>query len=311
MNIQPINALKLSSNTKALQKRPEASPVSFKGEENKIDNAKLANALKAFSVATAVAFSPAVMTSCDKDHICDEYCDHPNHIDPPNWGQNDSIKNDTVKTGINYKLPAVSMKRYQIHNGDTIGIGNIKFSESIVHIPNNAHKSSELKTYMKFIEAMGLNTTTAKDEYVPTRSFAYNAVPAQVTWLDEKSGAVTQLKLNGFEKDKNKIQMDLISILANDKVEERKIEITSVGSNKLILNSFTKDGSQKIGSTLLSMDNGVITHFKANDDGTYTRNFEYSKGSANSIIVMNKNGEKSKIANIHTIIALAPETDED
>ena len=309
MNIQPISAFTTNSNVKTSKKQNQLPQVAFRANDN-VDKSKLNNALKALALASTVAFAPVGMTSCDKEHFCDEYCDHPNHIDPPNWGQGGENQKDTITTGDNYTLPEVSMKRYKIENGDTINIGKVKFSESVVHIPYNAHKSSELKTYMNFIDAMGLSATTVGNVFVPTRSFEYNAVPAQITWLDEKTGAVNQLKLNGFEKDKNKVQMDLISILADNKAIERKLELTSVAANKLIINSFTKDGNEKIGSSLVSLDNGVITQFSANEDGTYTRKFEFTKNTDNSINATNRNGEKSKLANIHTIVALAQDIEE-
>ena len=311
MNIQPVSMFKLNSNKAFLAQKQNATQPAFKGENSSIDNERINNALKALTLASAVAFTPVLVTSCEKEHICDENCcEHPNHTDIPNWGNGDNqTQKDTVKTGTNYVLPEIKMKRYMVNNGDTITLGNVKFSENIVNIPTNAHKSSELKTVLNFIKAMGLNTSTADKEYVDTRSFAYNAVPAQLTWLDEKTGSANQLKLNGFEKDKNIISMDLVSIKSDGTPVERKFKLTNAGNNRLLVNVFDKEGTEKLNSMFFSMTNDTISKFNVTSDGRYSKVCEYTKGNGNSVIETDRNGKKSKLANVNTIIALAKEED--
>ena len=199
------------------------------------------------------------------------------------------------------------LKEALIADGDTIGLGKVKFSENIVNIPYNAHNSAELKTVMKYIAALGLNASTANNEYTDSRSFAYNAVPAQIVWLNEKNGSANQLKLNGFEKDKNLITMDLISIKSDGTPVERKLQLTAAGNNRLLVNEFNKEGTEKVNSMFFSMSNDTISKYNVIEDGTYMKVCEYTKNNGNSIIETDRNGQKSKLANINTIIALAKE----
>lgn len=308
MNIQAVSAFKFGANSiTPTNTRTQQSKPNFTGENNEVDREKLNKALKALALASSMALVPAGITSCDKDHICDEDCDHPNHIINPNFPSNPS-SSDTLKNGVNYILPELTMNRYIVNDGDTTRLGKVNFSESVIHVPFNAHKSSELKTVLNFISVLGLDTETADKEYVATRSFEYgNLVPAQLTWLNEKNGTVNQLKLNGYEKDKNLITMDLISIPAEGKPVEQKLELTSAGVDKLLVNVFDKEGSNKLNSMLLTLNNDTITQFNVNQDGTYSRAYEYTKNNETSVNVTNKQGEESKLANFNTVVAISKE----
>lgn len=309
MNIQPVSAFKSSANsiTPTNNIKTQPNKTAFSGERNEVDREKLTKALKALALASSIAFVPAMMTSCEKDHICDEDCDHPNHITNPDFPPKPT-EPDTLKNGVNYVIPKLTMNRYLVSDADTIRLGKIDFSESVIHVPFNAHKSSELKTVLNFVEALGLNTETTDKEYVATRSFNYeNLVPVQLTWLNEKNGAVNQLKLNGYEKDKNLITMDLISIPAEGKPVEQKLELTSAGIDKLLVNVFDKEGENKLNSMLMTMNNDTITQFNVNEDGTYSKAYEYTKNNGTSVKVTNRQGEESKLANFNTVVAASKE----
>jgi len=303
MNIQPVSAFNIHANITTPKTRQNTT---FKGDNRDFDSEKLNKTLKALAAASAIAFTPAMITSCDKEHFCDENCDHPNHIDNPNFNPQEPGA-DTIKNGVNYILPELTMKRYIVDGGDTVRLGNVKFSESVIHVPYNAHKTSELKTVMNFIDILGLDTKTADKEYVATKSFSYNAVPAQLTWLNEKSGTVNQLKFNGYEKDKNLVTLDLISIPADASPVEQKLEITSAGVDKLLVNVFDKEKENKLNSMLFTLKNDTISQFNVTENGTYAKTFEYTKDSSNSVTVTNKDGEDSKLANFDTILAISKE----
>ncbi len=303
MNIQPVSAFNIRANitTPKVQQN-----TTFKGDNRDFDSEKLNKALKALAAASAIAFIPAMMTSCEKDHFCDEDCNHPNHINRPNINPSDPDV-DTLKNGVNYMLPEFTMKRYVIIDGDTVRLGNVKFSESVIHVPFNAHKSSELKTVMNFIDTLDLDTKTADNEYLATRSFEFNAVPAQLTWLNEKNGTVNQLKFNGYEKDKNLVTFDLIAIPADASPVEQKLEITSAGVDKLLVNVFDKEKENQLNSMLLTLNNDTISQFNITDEGKYVKTFEYTKDGANSVKVTDRDGEDSKLANFDTILAISKE----
>ena len=315
MNIQPVSALKVQHSSMQQNKVQTNPQIAFSGNDNSVDRTKLNNALKALTLASAIAFTPA-LTSCNKgDGIICEDCGHPNHggdckyDDPIHGGDNPT---DTIKSGVTYVLPEITMPRYTIdENGDTTRLGKVNFSESTVLIPANSHKSAELKAAIEFIKTLGLTTETATKEYVASRSFAYNAVPAQITWGNEKTGAVNQLKLNGYGNENGKVLMDLSTILADGSLNECKWELTASKDNKLLVRVFDKEYKEKIYSMLFAQENGIISQYNVNADGTYSKACEFSKGSGNSVIVTDKTGETSKLANINTVIALAKEEKED
>ena len=58
-----------------------------------------------------------------------------------------------------------------------------------------------------------------------------------------------------------------------------------------------------------SMTNDTISKFNVTSDGRYSKVCEYTKGNGNSVIETDRNGKKSKLANVNTIIALAKEED--
>ncbi len=308
MNIQPISALKVSANsiTPANTKTQQNKHATFTGDTSEVNSQQLTKALKALALASSIAFMPVITTSCEKEHFCEENCDHPNHITNPDFPSNPTNP-DTLKNGVNYILPELTMDRYVVNDGDTIRMGKVNFSQSVIHVPFNAHKSSELKTVLNFIEALGLLTETADKEYVATRSFDNNIVPAQLTWLNEKNGTVNQLKLNGYENDKNMITMDLISIPTEGNPIEQRLELTSAGIDKLLVNVFDKEGENKLNSMLMTLQNDTITQFNVNEDGTYSKTYEYTKNNGTSVNVRNKQGEESKLANVNTVVATSKE----
>lgn len=310
MNIQPISAFKINANstTPANNKTQPNKHAAFTGKNSEINREKLNRALKALALASSIAFVPIMMTSCEKEHFCDENCDHPNHITNPEFPVTPSNP-DTLKNGVNYILPKLTMDRYIVDDGDTVRLGKVDFSESVVHIPFNAHKSSELKTVMNFIDALGLETETVDKEYVATRSFDNNVVPAQLTWLNEKNGTVNQLKLNGYDNDKNVVAMDLISIPYDGNPVEQKLELTSAGVNKLLINVFDKESETKLNSMLLTLNNDTITQFNVNENGTYSKAYEYTRNSENSVCVVNKQGEESNLGNFNTVVAISKENE--
>lgn len=303
MNVQPISAVnvyKRSSNTNLKQN----NPVTFQGEIKR-DDARLTNALKALAISSAIAFTPAAVTSCGTDEI--DGCDHPNHINPP---VNDStnIKRDTVYTGKTYVIPELSMPRYKVTDADTTYFGNVTYSPGIVHVPFNAHKSSELKTVMNFIEALGLKTENIDKEYVATKSFAYNMIPAQIAWVDERTGNVNQLKYNGYDSENNFVKMDLITIPENNTPVQRQLQLTSAGANKLLVNVYDKDGENKITEYLLTYDNNTLTQFNINDEGKFIQTYEYcTSDNDKSVIRTDNDGEISQLSSFNILTAISEE----
>lgn len=303
MNVQSIsavNAYKRNNNTHLKQ----SSPAAFKGEI-KNDDARLTNALKALAISSAIAFTPAAVTSCGTDEIGD--CNHPNHIDPPINDSTD-VKPDTVYTGKTYVVPELSMPRYKVDDADTTYFGNVTFSPGIVHVPFNAHKSSELKTVLNFIEALGLKTENLDKEYVATKSFNYNMIPAQIAWVDEKTGNVNQLKYNGYDSKDNFVKMDLITVPENNTPVQRQLQLTSAGTNKLLVNVYDKSGENKITEYLLTYDNNTLTQFNINDEGKFAKSYEYcTSDNDKSVIRTDNDGEISQLSSFNILTAIAEE----
>ncbi len=302
MNIQPISYTNMQVRNN--NKMPKAQAQTFQGEYKR-DDAKLQNALKALAISSAIALTPAAMTSCDKE--IDGWCDHPNHWMPD---VNDSTANkpDTIYKGKLYELPSVSMPRYKVEGNDTTYFGTVNFSEGVVHVPYNAHKSSELKTVLKFLDAMGLESKNIDKEYTPTRAFAYNHVPAQIAWLNEKTGTVNQLVLDGYDNNKNTTKMKLISIPESNEPVERQLELTPAGTGKLLVTIFDKKGENEITKQLFTLEDGVVTQFNKNDKGHFERVLRLSKGeNGTSVKTEGNGGEKSKFASIKVMTAISEE----
>ena len=307
MNIQPVSLINFSAktnNTNVSHKKSTLSQDSGK-QTNNIDAKRLVNAMQALALSSAIAFTPA-MVSCGKDEI--EDCDHPNHINPPYPGDSTDIKPDTVYLGKTYEVPEISMRRYKVENNDTTYIGNVTFSPGIVHVPYNAHKSSELQTVLKFIDALGLQTQNLNNEYTATKAFDYNVVPAQLTWLNEKTGTVNQLKYNGYDSQDKLVKMDLISIPADSEPFERQLELIVAGNDKLLVSVYDKDGENKYTEQLFTLDNDTITQFNINENNNFQKVFEYSKGNnPTSVSVKDANGNQYKLANFDVLTAISEE----
>lgn len=301
MNIQPISAVnvyKRNNNTNLKQN----SPVAFQGE-TKSDDTRLTNALKALALSSAIAFTPAAVTSCDTDEI--DSCDHPNHIDRPT---NDSttVKPDTIYTGKTFVIPEFTMPRYKVDDADTTYFGNVTFSPGIVHVPFNAHKSSELKTVSNFIDYLGLKTKNIDKEYVASKSFAYNTIPAQIAWVDERTGSVNQLKYNGYDSKDNFTKMDLITISKNNALVQQQLQLTSAGSDKLLVSVYDKNGENKITEYLFAYAHNTLTQFEINDEGKFIQTYEYCTSDNNkSVIRTDNDGEISQLSSFDILTAIS------
>lgn len=303
MNIQPVSALNSNIYRNNMPAKNKTEAV-FTGETHQNEE-KLKNALKALAISSAIAFSPALV-SCEKHEI--EDCDHPNHINPPITNPDPNEPTDTVKTGKTYEIPEYSMPRYKVLDNDTTYFGNVKFSAGIVHVPYNAHKSAELRTVSDMIAVMGLKTERANTEYLAPRAFNYNEIPAQISWLNEKTGSVNQLKYNGYDSKNNFVKMDLITIPEDNTPVQRQLQLTSAGSNKLLVNVFDKDGENKISEYLLTLDGDKITQLNMNESGKFTKTFEYSNsGTGTSVITENLDGVTSKLSNFKILTAISEE----
>ena len=307
MNIQPVSLINFSAktnNTNVSHKKSEGLQEAGK-QNNNIDAKRFANAMKALALSSAIVFSPA-MVSCGKDEI--EDCDHPNHLDPPYPADSTDVKPDTVYLGKTYEVPEISMRRYKVENNDTTYIGNVTFSPGIVHVPYNAHKSSELQTVLKFIDVLGLNFQNIDKEYTATKSFDYNVIPAQLTWLNEKSGTVNQLKYNGYDSKDKLVKMDLISIPADSEPFERQLELILAGNDKLLVYTYDKDGKIKYTEQLFTLDNDTITQFNINENNNFQKVAEYSKGkNPTSVSVKDSNGKEFNLANFDVLTAISEE----
>ena len=308
MNIQPISVFNLSRNRNMnLQKR--ISKPAFSGEQKRSEatDFMLKNTAKSLALASAIAFTPAMMTSCEKE-FTEEDCNHPNHIDPPISNDSTNVKPDTIISGTTYKTPALKMKRYKIQNGDTINIGSVTFSPGIVYVPNNAHKSVELQTVMNFLDAMGLESKNLTEEYVATKAFAYNMIPAQITWLDEKSGYVNQIKYNGYDENSNIVKMDLTTIGDNNSYIEKELHLTSAGENNLLVEVYPKGSSARETSYLLTRDGSTISKFKTAEGNTFELDATYTaNGSGNSVDAKDADGTESKLSHFDVLTAISEE----
>ena len=308
MNIQPISAGYINiKNYKVAKSSNNYNNPTFKGEENNnIDKRRIANAMKALALSSAVAFTPA-MISCGTDEL-NEYCDHPNHMDPPYPSDSTNVGKDTIYTGKTYETPEIKMLRYKVDGNDTTKIGSVTFSKSIIHVPYNAHKSSELQTVAKFIDILGLKTKNINKEYAATKSFDYNMIPAQLTWLNERTGTVNQLKYNGYDSKDNKIKMDLISIPADSNPIERQLNLIVAGNNKLLVHIFDKEGIQKYDEQLYTLDNDTISQFNINENNNFEKICEYSKGKdSTTVSVKDRSGNKYNLANFDVLTAISEE----
>lgn len=302
MNIQPISALN-TPHANNLTKR--AATPAFNGIETNKDNEKrLINAMKALAAASAIAVAPSVV-SCTKVEI-DEDCDHPNHVDPP--FPSDSTDVDTVYTGKTFVTPEIKMQRYKVSGNDTTKYGSVTFSEGIVHVPYDAHKASELKTVLNFIDVLGLKTKNIDKEYVASRAFDYNIIPAQLTWLNEKNGTVNQLKYNGYESEDTRIKMDLISIPAEGKPVERRLELSAAGNDKLLVGVYDKEGKVKYTEKFFMLENDKVSQFDVKEGNKFVKVCEYSKGNnPTAISAKDTSGNSYKIANFDVLTAISEE----
>lgn len=308
MNIQPISAFNAFQNRNTKIQKKNSQPA-FSGEQKRSEatDVLLKNAAKSLALASAIAFTPALFTSCEKE-FTEEDCNHPNHIDPPIPNDSTDNKPDTIINGITYKTPALRMPRYKIQNGDTINIGSVTFSPGIVYVPNNAHKSVELQTVMNFLDAMGLESKNLTEEYVATKAFAYNMIPAQITWLDEKNGVVNQIKYNGYDENSNIVKMDLTTIGEENTYNEKELQLTSAGENKILVDVYPKGSSTRETSYFLSKEGDIISKFKVANGNTFKLETSYSaNGSGNSIDAKNADGTTYKLANFDVLTAISEE----
>ncbi len=307
MNIQAISSINFRGNSTKYEK-PSKKQTILTNLENQpqIDRKRLANAMKALALSSAIVFTPA-MISCGKDEIIED-CDHPNHINPPFPVDSTDNVVDTIYTGITYQTPAIEMRRYKVSDRDTSYFGSVTFSPAIVHIPYNAHKSSELQTVMKFIDILGLNSKTLNKEYTPTKSFDYNMVPAQLTWLNEKSGTVNQLKYNGYDSQDKLVKMDLISIPEKGNPVERQLQMIVAGNDKLLVYVYDKEGQNKYTEQLYTLDNDTITQFNINENNNFEKVCEYSKGrNGKTVSATDNNGNEFNLANFDVLTAISEE----
>ena len=305
MNIQPISMFNIYANKFNNKSNNNSSVFTGKDKHSPATDTFLKNGVKTHAIASAITMAPA-LTSCEKDII--EDCDHPNHIDPPYENDSTDVKPDTIILGKTYITPALKMKRYKIENGDTISLGNVAFSEGIVHVPDNAHKTAELQTVLKFIEALDLNSKNLTEEYTATKAFAYNMIPAQITWLDEKSGYVNQIKYNGYEDNTYPVKMDLTTITDENTYIEKTLQLTSAGGNKLIVDVYPKNGSDIEKRYLYTLDNNTVTKFDETDGNTFRKSCEYNpSGDGTSIIATDNEGNDFKLANMDVLTAISEE----
>lgn len=308
MNIQPISAFNVFQNRNTKIQKKNSQPA-FSGEQKRSEatDVLLKNAAKSLALASAIAFTPALFTSCEKE-FTEEDCNHPNHIDPPIPNDSTDNKPDTIINGITYKTPALRMPRYKIENGDTVNIGNVTFSPGIVYVPDNAHKSVELQTVLNFIDAMGLESKNLTEEYVATKAFDYNMIPAQITWLDEKNGVVNQIKYNGYDENSNIVKMDLTTIGDNNSYIEKELHLTSAGENNLLVDVYSKGSSTRETSYLLTRDGSTISKFKAAEGNTFRLDATYTaNGSENSVDAKDTDGTDSKLSHFDVLTAISEE----
>ena len=308
MNIQPISAFNVFQNRNMKIQKKNSQPA-FSGEQKRSEatDVLLKNAAKSLALASAIAFTPALFTSCEKE-FTEEDCNHPNHIDPPIPNDSTDNKPDTIINGITYKTPALRMPRYKIENGDTVNIGNVTFSPGIVYVPDNAHKSAELQTVLNFIDAMGLESKNLTEEYVATKAFDYNMIPAQITWLDEKNGVVNQIKYNGYDENSNIVKMDLTTIGDNNSYIEKELHLTSAGENNLLVDVYPKGSSARETSYLLTRDGSTISKFKAAEGNTFKLDATYTaNGSGNSVDAKDADGTDSKLSHFDVLTAISEE----
>lgn len=308
MNIQPISAFNVFQNRNMKIQKKNSQPA-FSGEQKRSEatDVLLKNAAKSLALASAIAFTPALLTSCEKE-FTEEDCNHPNHIDPPIPNDSTDNKPDTIINGITYKTPALRMPRYKIENGDTVNIGNVTFSPGIVYVPDNAHKSVELQTVLNFIDAMGLESKNLTEEYVATKAFDYNMIPAQITWLDEKNGVVNQIKYNGYDENSNIVKMDLTTIGDNNSYIEKELHLTSAGENNLLVDVYSKGSSTRETSYLLTRDGSTISKFKVAEGNTFRLDATYTaNGSRNSVDAKDADGTDSKLSHFDVLTAISEE----
>ncbi len=308
MNIQPISIFNAYQNRIKQNTNKNQTSIAFSGKEkhSPATDTFLKNGVKALAVASAIAMTPAI-TSCEKTFL-EEDCDHPNHIDPPYTNDSTEVKPDTIIKGITYKTPELRMKRYKIKNGDTTNIGTVTFSEGIVRVPYNAHKPAEIQTVLKFIEALDLNSKTITEEYTATRAFDYNMIPAQITWLDEKTGAVNQIKYNGFDDEKYPVKMDLTTIDENNNYIEKTLQLTNAGTNKLIVDVYPRNGSYLETRYLYTLDGNTVTKFDLKDENTFKKSCEYTpSGRGTSIKAKDAEGQEYNLANFDVLTAISEE----
>ena len=273
-------------------------------ESKDIDEKRIFNAMQALALGSMIAFTPS-MVSCGKTEL--EDCDHPNHINPPFPNDSTDIDVDTIYTGKTYEVPELIMQRYKVSDNDTLKFGSVTFSPGVVHVPYNAHKSSELQTVLNFIDVLGLQTQNINKEYV-TKSFAYNEIPAQLTWLNEKTGTVNQLKYNGYESEDNSIKMDLISIPEETSPIERRLNLIVAGNDKLLVHIYDKEGKTKLSEQLFTLDNDTISQFNINDNNNFEKVCEYSRGNnPSSVSAKDKAGNTYKLANFDILTAISEE----
>ena len=307
MNIQPISMFNAYTNRINQNKNTNQTNITFSGKEkhSPATDTFLKNGVQALALASAITLTPAI-TSCEKTVL--EDWDHPNHVDPPYGNDSTEIKPDTIIKGITYKTPELQMKRYKVTDDDTTNIGTVTFSEGVIRVPYNAHKPAEIKTVLSFIEALDLNSKNLTEEYTATRAFDYNMIPAQLTWLDEKTGTVNQLKYNGFEDEKYPVKMDLTSIDENNKKKEKTLQLTTAGTDKLIVDVYPKNGSTPETRYLYTLDGNTVTKFDLKDENTFKKSCEYRpSGNGKSVIAKDTPGNESKLANCDVLTEISEE----
>ena len=94
----------------------------------------------------------------------------------------------------------------------------------------------------------------------------------------------------------------------NNNYIEKTLQLTTAGTDKLIVDVYPKNGSTPETRYLYTLDGNTVTKFDLKDENTFKKSCEYRpSGNGKSVIAKDTQGNESKLANFDVLTAISEE----